>query len=141
MSVEIRAEKNAVKALPAIVIAGMPDQMISGITLKNIAVKFPGGAERSSAKVSIDNLKDIPEKPDSYPEYSMFSELPSWGVFIRHARNIQFTGLSLVAAKADFRTPVVLDDVHQASFKKLSVKEPESKKKIFTYNSSKIKFK
>ncbi len=138
VDVEIRAEKNPIKALPAIVIAGMPDQIISNIRLKNIVLKFPGGAGRSTAQITVDNLGTIPEKPDSYPEYSMFGELPSWGVYIRHARNIQFTGLSLIAAKADFRTPVVLDDVHQASFKKLTVKEPESKKKIFVYNSSDV---
>jgi hypothetical protein len=66
----------------------------------------------------------------------MFGELPAWGVYMRHVRNIQVTGLSITAAKADFRTAVVLDDVHKASFKTLAVKEPESKKKIFTYNSS-----
>ena len=65
----------------------------------------------------------------------MFGELPSWGVYVRHARDVQFTGLSITAGKADFRTAVVLDDVHKASFKKLTVKEPESKKKIFAYNS------
>ncbi|MDQ6902047.1 MAG: glycosyl hydrolase family 28 protein [Bacteroidota bacterium] len=141
VSVEIRTEKNPIKALPAIVIAGMPDQIISNIRLKNIVVKFPGGAERSSAKISIDNLKDIPEKPDSYPEYSMFGELPSWGVYIRHAHDVQFAGLTISAAKTDFRTAIVLDDVHKTSFKKLTVKERKSKKKIFTYNSSEITLK
>lgn len=68
----------------------------------------------------------------------MFGELPSWGVYIRHARNIQVAGLSITADKADFRTAIVLDDVHKAVFKKLMVKEPESKRKIFTYNSSEI---
>ncbi len=141
VDVEIRTEKNPLKALPGVVIAGMPDQIISNIRLKNIVVKFPGGADRSSAKISIDNMKDIPEKPDSYPEYSMFGELPAWGVYIRHARDVQFSGLSITAAKADFRTAIVLDDVHKASFKKLTVKEPESKKKVFTFNSSEISLK
>lgn len=138
INVEIRTEKNPLKALPGIVIAGMPDQIIANISLKNIVLKFPGGADRSLAKISIDNFNTIPEKPDSYPEYSMFGELPAWGVYIRHARDIQFTDLTISATKTDFRTAIVLDDVHQASFKKLTVKEPESKKKIFTANSSDI---
>jgi len=71
----------------------------------------------------------------------MFGELPAWGVFIRHARDVQVTGLSITAAKADFRTAVVLDDVGQSVFKKTTIKELESKKKMFTYNSSGITFK
>ncbi len=141
VNVEIRTEKNPLKAMPGIVIAGMPDQIITGIRLKNIVIKFPGGASKASAKISIDNLKDIPEKPSSYPEYSMFGELPSWGVYIRHSRNVQFEGLSLSVGNADFRTAIVLDGVHTASFKKLTVNEPHSKKKIFAYNSSEITLK
>ncbi|MES2454499.1 MAG: glycosyl hydrolase family 28 protein [Bacteroidota bacterium] len=139
VNVEIRTEKNPLKAMPGIVIGGMPDQIISKVKLKNVVIKLPGGAEKAAAKISIDNLKDIPEKPDSYPEYNMFGELPSWGVFIRHAQNVQVEGLSITAAKADFRTAIVLDDVHQSGFKKLSVKEPQAKKKIFIANSSDIK--
>ncbi len=136
--VEIRPEKDPLKALPAVIITGMPDQLISNIRLRNIQVKFPGGAERSLAKISIENLATVPEKGDSYPEFTMFGELPAWGVFIRHARNVQFNGLVLSAAKTDFRTAIVLDDVQQLAFKKLTVKEPESKRKIFTSNSSEI---
>jgi polygalacturonase len=142
VNVEIRTEKNPVRALPAIIITGMPDQIITNVRLKNIVVKFPGGADRTEAKISIDNLATIPEKPSSYPEYSMFGELPAWGIYIRHARDVQVTGLSLAVVKADFRTAVVLDDVHRAAFKGLTVKENEkSKKKIFTYNSSEISHK
>lgn len=141
VNVEIRTEKNPLKAMPGVVIAGTPDQIISNIRLKNIVIKLPGGADKASAKIFIDNLKDILEKANSYPEYSMFGELPAWGVFIRHARDVQVTGLSITAAKADFRTAVVLDDVSRSAFKKSTIKELESKKKMFTYNSSGITFK
>lgn len=140
VSVEIRTEKNPLKAMPGVIIGGMPDQIINNVKLKNIVIGFPGGAEKGLAKITIDNLKDIPEKPASYPEYDMFGQLPSWGVFIRHASNVQIEGLSITAEKADFRTAIVLDDVHKSGFKKLKVREPQSKKKIFTANSSEIKF-
>jgi polygalacturonase len=138
VDVELRAEKNPLKNMPGVVIAGMPDQIIADIILKNIFIKCPGGADKALASVSIGTMKDIPEKPNSYPEYNMFGELPAWGVYMRHARNIQVTGFSITAAKADFRTAIVLDDVHKASFKKLVVEEPERKNRIFTYNSSEI---
>ncbi len=140
VDVEIRTEENPLKAMPGVVIAGMPDQVISNIRLKNIVIKLPGGADKASAKIAIGNLKDIPEKANSYPEYSMFGELPAWGVFIRHARKVQFIGLGITASQADYRTAIVLDDVHQASFKKLTVKEPERKKTNYTNNSTDIIF-
>lgn len=138
VNVVLRAEKNPLKNMPGVVIGGMPDQIITGVTLKNIVIKFPGGADKTLAKVTIDNMKDIPEKPNSYPEYNMFGDLPAWGVYIRHAANVNFTNLLITADKADYRTAIVLDDMHGYSFKKLTVKEPESKKKIFTNNSSEI---
>ncbi|WP_208394795.1 glycoside hydrolase family 28 protein [Mucilaginibacter gilvus] len=58
--VEIRTEKNPLKAMPGIVIGGMPDQIISNVSLKNIVIKFPGGAEKAMAKITTDNMKNIP---------------------------------------------------------------------------------
>lgn len=138
VNVELRVEKNPLKNMPGVVIGGMPDQIITNVKLSNITLKFPGGADKAFGRVSIDNLKDIPEKPNSYPEYNMFGELPAWGVYIRHAAGMQFTNLTITADKADFRTAIVMDDVHKATFKKLTVKEPESKKKIFAANSTEI---
>lgn len=140
VNAEIRTEKNPLKSMPGVVIGGLPDQIITNVKLRNIVIKFSGGADKALAKITIGNLNDIPENPASYPEYDMFGQLPSWGVFIRHAQNVQFEGLSLTATKADFRTAVVLDDVHRSGFKKLTVKEPQPKKKFFTSNSSEIKF-
>jgi polygalacturonase len=138
VNVVLRVEKNSLKNMPGVVIAGMPDQIITDVTLKNIVLKFPGGADSSLSTITLNNIKDIPEKPNSYPEYNMFGELPAWGVYIRHAGNVQFTGLNITAAKADCRTAIVLDDVHKASFNKILVEEPGNKEKIFTYNSSEI---
>ncbi len=139
VDVTIRAEKNALRTMPGVVISGMPDQIISGITLANIKIKVPGGANRSAAKISIDNAQDVPEKADNYPEYDMFGELPAWGMYVRHAQNLQLANVFLAAANEDFRTAVVLDNVQTASFKKLTVKEQNSKRKIYTRESSQIK--
>jgi polygalacturonase len=138
VTVIIRTETNPNKVLPALIITGLPDQIISNIRLKNIEIKLPGGADRSLAKISHGNLASVPEKANGYPEFTMFGELPAWGIYVRHVRDIQFSGISISAAKADFRTAVVLDDVHNWIFKKLLVEEPQGKKKIFTHNSSGI---
>jgi hypothetical protein len=125
---------------PAVIIAGLPGAMITDISLKNFEIRHPGGGNSFFAKISLDALDSVPERPEAYPEFSMFRELPAWGVYIRHARNVEFTKLSLSCKKKDYRTAIVLDDVHHSSFISPDVKEP-GKKSFYQYHSSGIIFK
>ncbi len=116
---------------PSIVIAGLPDAMISNVSFTNIEIKHPGGGNPQFAKVSLNELDKVPEMAASYPEFSKFLELPAWGIYIRHASDIEFSDLKLSCDKKDYRTAIVLDDVHHSEFMSTTVKEPE-KKKIIT---------
>ena len=69
----------------------------------------------------LDELDKVPEMAASYPEFSMFRELPAWGFYIRHARGIIFENVVLICSKKDYRTPVVMDDVHGATFLRIKV--------------------
>jgi len=123
-------------------IVGMPDALIENITLKNIEIHYPGGGNPHYAKVGLDELDKVPELAASYPEFSMFKELPAWGFYLRHARGITMENVRLVCEKKDYRTAVVLDDVHGASFVNLQVSEPGGKKDgIFSYRSTDIEIK
>lgn len=108
-------------------IVGMPDALINNVSFKNVTINYPGGANPFFAKVALDTLDRINNKATAYPEFSMFGELPAWGLFIRHAKNIDISGLTLTVAKKDFRTAVVFDNVQNAKFTNLTVKEPEKK--------------
>lgn len=120
-------------------IVGMPDAMIENITLKNIEIHYPGGGNPNYAKVGLNELDKVPEMGASYPEFSMFKELPAWGFYIRHARGVSFENVKLVCDKKDYRSPVVLDDVHGAKFRNLKVSEPGGKKDpVFVYKSTDI---
>jgi Glycosyl hydrolases family 28 len=120
-------------------IIGMPDVAIENIHLKNIAIHYPGGGDPNYAKVLLNELDNVPELADHYPEYSMFKELPAWGFYIRHAVDLSFEEVHLHCAKRDYRTAVVLDDVQGIRFKKLKVMEPEEKKdSIFSVRSTGI---
>jgi len=120
-------------------IVGMPDAMIENIALKNIEIHYPGGGNPHYAKVGLDELDKVPELGANYPEFSMFKELPAWGFYIRHARGITMENVKLVCGKKDYRTAVVLDDVHGATFSKLQVSEPGGRKEsIFSHNSTEI---
>src|SRR5690606_7560659 len=59
----------------------------------------------------LDSLAVITEAADNYPEFSMFGELPAWGFYVRHAKNIKWKNITVRYLKEDFRTPLIFDDV------------------------------
>ncbi|MBS0012070.1 MAG: right-handed parallel beta-helix repeat-containing protein [Bacteroidales bacterium] len=120
-------------------IVGMPDADITNVRLKNIEIVYPGGGDPRYAKIGLDELDKVPELADRYPEFSMFRELPAWGFYIRHARDIEFDNVTLKCKKEDYRTAIVLDDVHNARFKSLRVEEPgKEKEAVFSHRSTGI---
>ncbi|MCW3059455.1 MAG: hypothetical protein JWQ02_1276 [Capsulimonas sp.] len=139
VSVEIGGKDVPRTVAPVVVIAGLPDIIVSNVKLENIVVKAPGGGDPAAAKITLDNLSAVPENPSNYPEFSMFGELPAWGVYMRHAQGIQFSGLTLSCAQPDYRTTIVLDDVHQSGFKNLRINGAAGKKKnLHASHSSEI---
>jgi polygalacturonase len=118
-------------------IVGMPDAIIENVTLKNIEIHYPGGGNPSYAKIGLDELDKVPEMGASYPEFSMFRELPAWGFYVRHARGISFENVNLICVKKDYRIAIVLDDVTGATFKYLKVNEAGIKKEpVYSYKSA-----
>ena len=117
-------------------IVGLPDALISNIRLNNIEIKYPGGGKPEYAKIGLDELDKVPELPDRYPEFSMFKELPAWGFYIRHAKGITFKNVLLECKKEDYRTAIVMDDVHKANFASIHIKEPGTKKDPIYFEKS-----
>ena len=126
---------------PPVVIAGLPGTLISNVTLRNISLRHPGGADPMFARVSLNELGSVPEKPAAYPDFSMFRELPAWGIYIRHAEKVNVSALRLFCLKKDYRTAIVLDDVHQSQFSSIEIKEPGDKKSIHQHKCLGITFK
>lgn len=54
---------------------------------------------------------DVPEQIQKYPEFTMFGELPSWGLYLRHIRNIKLKDIQLKLVDEDFRPAIVDEDV------------------------------
>jgi polygalacturonase len=121
-----------------IVITGLPGALISGVVLENVEVSYPGGGNPFFAKLGLNALDAVPERPTAYPDFSMFRELPAWGMYIRHARNIECRNVMLSVEKKDYRTAVVLDDVHGSRFAGMHIKEPGKKNAFYQYKSSEI---
>ncbi|MDR3189499.1 MAG: glycoside hydrolase [Prevotellaceae bacterium] len=140
-SYEGPVEDNPRNISPASIV-GLPNKRIENITLENIKMVYPGRGDSLYAKVGLaaGELDAIPEMEKSYPEFSQFKELPAWGLYVRHADNIQLKNVSFKAQNADYRPAVVLDDVNGATFSGVAFSEPSARKKqqIFPYKSSSI---
>ncbi len=122
-------------------IVGLPGQDITNVTLRNIRIAYPGGSNPNYAYRGIKpaDLDSIPEMPAAYPEFSQFKELPAWGFYIRHVRNIVFENVTLTAKAKDYRPAIVLHDVKGATFSGMKYNEPGSgKKQFFAYKSTGI---
>jgi polygalacturonase len=89
-------------------ITGLPDHPIENVTLSNIHLGFEGGGTKEDAARKID------EKPESYPESTMFGTLPAYGFYCRHVKGLKFHNLRLETSSADYRHAVVFDDVSDA---------------------------
>jgi polygalacturonase len=126
---------------PPIVLTGLPDALVSNIHLSGITINFPGGGSKFIANRSLDALDSIPELPAKYPEFSMFKELPAWGIYVRHAQDITVQHVSITCAAKDYRTAIVLDDVQRAQFDTMTIKEPGNKKAYYQYKSKEVEIK
>jgi len=98
----------------ASIIAGVPDHDIEDVRLSNIRIWYRGGGRKE--------LMDLqpPERETNYPEPSMFGELPAYGFFIRHAREIELNNVEISFAKDEFRPPFWLQDVSDVDFNHVS---------------------
>ncbi len=120
-------------------IVGLPGQDITNVTLRNIKIVYPGGGNPHYAYRGLKpaELDSIPEMSTAYPEFSQFKELPAWGFYIRHAKNVTFENVTLTAKSRDYRPAIVLDDVKGITFTGMKYNEPGgSKKQLHVYKST-----
>ena len=90
-------------------ITGLPGHPIENVTLENIDLGFDGGGTREAAS------RSIAERPESYPESTMFGVLPAYGFFCRHVVGVKFKNLRLRTTRPDLRHALVFDDVEDVT--------------------------
>ena len=86
-------------------ITGLPGHPVDGVTLDNIRILYKGGGKKDPAQ------KGVPEHPAKYPEATMFGELPAYGFYGRHARNLRLHNLQLQCETTDERPALICEDV------------------------------
>ena len=107
------------------VISGTPGMRIQNITLQNAEIVFPGQTDTSYAYrgTSPDQLAAIPEWERRYPEFSMWKELPAWGLYLRHADSITLENVTLRVEDTDYRPAIVADDVNGLTLSHTTITE------------------
>ena len=87
-------------------ITGVPGLKPDGIVLRNCDFTFPGGGTADLI------TRPVPEKEKAYPDCTMFDrhDLPAWGFYVRHAKNVRFENVTCRLKDADAREKYVFDD-------------------------------
>lgn len=111
-------------------IVGCPDQHISGVLLDNVEFTFPGRSDTAYAyfPATPAAIAALPEREKQYPEFSMWKELPAWGLFVRHADSIILQNVRFTVKGPDYRPALVTDDVNLFGLKQVDIQIPDSKK-------------
>ncbi len=86
-------------------LAGLPGHLIEDVTLRDVAIRTAGGGPRGLPK------RELPEKPESYPECNMFGILPAFGLYCRHVRGLRFDNVRLSVTAPEERPGLMCDDV------------------------------
>jgi hypothetical protein len=121
-------------------ITGLPGHPIEDITLSNISITFGTVAEFSNHKDIVpggtleDVRREIPEKPDAYPECVMFGKLPAYGFYIRHADGITLHNIRLNSTAYDQRPALFCKDVHNLSVDGLRAKSAKDAAPVILMN-------
>jgi len=94
-------------------ITGIPGQLIERVYISDVDIEILGGFPPGTEE---DAQRTIAENSTSYPENRMFGTLPAHAFYIRHAKDIHFSGIRVVMRQEDARPAFVLDDVHDSAF-------------------------
>jgi polygalacturonase len=88
-------------------ISGYPGHYVKNIKLSNIDLAFKGSGTEA------DLTAEVPERSSAYPYPKMYGvNLPAYGLYLRHVRDIVIDGLSLRPPAGEPRPELVADDVH-----------------------------
>ncbi|HEX7366786.1 MAG TPA: glycosyl hydrolase family 28 protein [Pelobium sp.] len=97
-------------------IVGIPDAFIQNVSIKNLKINY---LTQKAADFIPSPQKDggVPLFIKAYPEFNMFGELPAWGIYLRHAKNVSFENTKLLLNGKDYRSAVVADSIDGLTLK------------------------
>ena len=105
-------------------ITGVPGSSIENISLTNIRLVNAGGL---NAGQYISKASEVKEEEKSYPEPTVWKNLPAYGLFIRHVHTISLSDISLYSQNKEARNPLIASDVQQLFVKDFRVDQSVGK--------------
>ena len=100
------------------IIAGLVDHPIEDIKIHDIYLEHRGGGTAEMAA-------RIPEEQEkTYPEPTMFGDIPANGFYVRNVKNIEFSNIEVAWARPDARPVFSINNVAGAEF--FRIKTPKS---------------
>lgn len=122
-------------------IVGLPGYPVEDLTLENIDITYGGRADKSIAQIPLQNITSIPENENGYPEFSMWGELPAWGLYMRHAEGITMQNVTVRFKEDDFRPAFVFDDVKRINLTDVKIPTVKELPVIQLNNAESVVFK
>jgi polygalacturonase len=92
-------------------IVGIPGHPVEDVKLDNIHIYY---RQLDSTVTKIPT--GVPEYIKDYPEPERFGIIPSYGFFIRHAKNVEMNNVQISYMGKETRPAVILDDVNGIAF-------------------------
>ncbi|MGB3852659.1 MAG: glycoside hydrolase family 28 protein [Tunicatimonas sp.] len=89
------------------IVAGIKETPVENVLLENINLTFEGGGKAAESR------REIPENEQEYPNGLIFGNLPAYGFYIRHAKNVTLDNVQLRFLQEDERPALIADDVEQ----------------------------
>ncbi len=99
-------------------ITGIPGHKVENIMLSNIQLFTEGGVADGDFKTVVD------ESEKGYPQPDAWENLPSYGLYIRHAKGVSINNLVLGYKNTDIRIPIIADDVEDLLIKGVRLSNP-----------------
>jgi len=116
-------------------ITGIDGHYVENVSLSNIHILCVGGGSLVHAQ-----NRSIAEMEKAYPETLIFEDAPAYGLYVRHVKGLTMNNISLEVQKADYRSSLFCDDVHNMKLDGYSFANESDKASLITLvNSSNIK--
>ncbi|KAA2239241.1 glycoside hydrolase [Chitinophaga agrisoli] len=95
-------------------ISGLAQVPIENVSLAHIYIE-------TKAATNVDLHVPVPERETEYPEGTMFGNLPAYGLFIRYAKDVRLSDITLRSPTAETRPGIVVHNTQQFTLNGLDI--------------------
>ncbi|HEY4153987.1 MAG TPA: glycoside hydrolase family 28 protein [Puia sp.] len=107
-------------------LTGLPNAPLEDIFLNNISMETKGSDS------VFDLNRPVEEMETAYPEGTMFGKLPAFGFFIRHAKGVNVSDISIHSLNRETRPGILVSNTSRFSLSGLDI-QPHGQTKALVY--------